>query len=161
MRNFILVAILTVSILSCKENKNSDATHKITSIKSLTPGPIIHESLNEEQLDKIKIIYETFIEVNPTSLEETITNFKRDQNPDNEINIWLNMAKAFQPFALKNKGDEKIDHRNEAFILILMRSMMPEDQAIKTAELRVLSKNEIQEILKSYTLEANPLKIME
>lgn len=158
MRKFILI-ILIVSIFSCKEKNKSDSNIQNTNIESLTPGPIVHESLNKEQLDKIKFIQETFNEVYPVSLEETITNFKRDQNPDNEINVWLNMAKTFQPFATENTGEEKLEIRKEAFKLILMRSMMPEKEAVSSADLKLLNDNQIQEILKNYTLDAKPTKI--
>jgi hypothetical protein len=40
-------------------------------------------------------------------LEETITDFKRDLNPDNEIKIWLTMAEAYQNYLDSKK--EKID----------------------------------------------------
>ncbi|WP_298481449.1 hypothetical protein [uncultured Maribacter sp.] len=159
MRKFILITILAVSIISCKEKTKSDSNVETIKIENLTPSPIVHESLNDEQLKKIKFIQETFNEVYPVSLEETITNFKRDQNPDNEINVWLNMAKTFQPFASENSGAEKIEVRKEAFKLILMRSMMPEKDAIHSSELKILSENEIQDILKNYTLEAKPIKV--
>lgn len=159
MRKFILIAILTVSIFSCKEKNKPDANVQNTNIESLTPGPIVHESLNKEQLDKIKFIHETFNEVYPVSLEETITNFKRDQNPDNEIIVWLNMAKTFQPFVTENSGEEKLEVRKEAFKLILMRSMMPEKEAISSSDLKLLNDDQIREILKNYTLDAQPIKI--
>ena len=159
MRKFILIAIVTVSIVSCKEKSTLDSNNETTNIENLTPGPIVHESLSDEQLEKIKFIQKTFDEVYPVSLEETITNFKRDQNPDNEINVWLGMSKAFQPFAIKNSGEEKLEIRNEAFKLILMRSMMTEKEAISSSELKVLSENEIQEILRNYTFEAKPITV--
>ncbi len=159
MRKFILITILGISIISCKEKTKSDYNDETIKIENLTPGPIVHQSLNEEQLKNIKFIQETFNEVYPVSLEETITNFKRDQNPNNEINIWLNMAKTFQSFVSENSGKEKIEVRKEAFKLILMRSMMPEKEAINSSELKILSNNEIQDILKNYTLEAKPIKV--
>ena len=159
MRKFIFIAILTISIVSCKEKTKPEENVQNTNIESLTPGPIVHESLNKEQLDKIKFIQKTFNEVYPVSLEETITNFKRDQNPDNEINIWLNMAKTFQPFSTENSGEEKLDIRKEAFKLILMRSMMSEKEAKSNADLKLLNDNQIQEILKNYTLDVKPIKV--
>lgn len=159
MRKFISIAILTVSLISCKEKTESDATIETINIENLIPSPIVHESLSEEQLEKIKRIQETFKEVYPASLDETITNFKRDQNPDNEINVWQHMAKVYQPFALENVGEEKLKARKEAFKLIILRSMMPEKEAIRRSELEILSKNQIQDILKSYTLEATPIKV--
>ena len=159
MRNFILIAILTVSIISCKEKTKPNSNIEITNIENLTPGPIVHNSLSEKQLDKIKDIQQTFNEVYPVSLDETITNFKRDQNPDNEINIWMNMANTYKYFASANTGEKKIEVRKEAFKLILMRSMMSEKEAINSSDLKLLNKNEVQEILKNYALAAEPIKV--
>lgn len=159
MRNFIFIVILTALLISCKEKTKPDSSVQNTNIENLTPGPIVNESLSEEQLDKIKFIQETFNEVYPVSLDETITNFRRDQNPDNEITVWLNMANTFKPFASVNLGQEKLEVRKEAFKLILMRSMMPEKEAISSSDLKLLSENEIQEILKNYTLDVKPIKV--
>ena len=54
VRKFIFIAILTISIVSCKEKTKPESNVQNTNIESLTPGPIVHESLNKEQLDKIK-----------------------------------------------------------------------------------------------------------
>jgi hypothetical protein len=159
MRKFILIALLIVSVISCKEKTESDSNAETTNIEDLVLGPIVHESLSEKQLENIKFIQEIFNEVCPISLEETITNFKRDQNPDNEINVWLNMAKTFQSFVLRNLGEEKLEVRKEAFKLILMRSMMLEKEAIISSELKLLNDNEIREILKNYTLDAKSIKV--
>lgn len=154
MKNIIFILILIITVISCKENNA-----KTSKFDNLKPGPIIHKSLNEEQLDKIKYIQETFNEVYPVSLEETITNFKRDQNPNNEINIWLNMAKSYKSFILTN-SKKNIEYKKEVFKLILMRSMMPDEEAIKSSKIKLLSNKEVSEILKSYSLSAKPVKIV-
>ena len=158
MRKYILITILIFAIISCKENKKSNII-ETTNIENLTPGPIVNESLSKEQLEKIGFIQETFNEVFPVSLDETITNFKRDQNPDSEINIWLNMAKTFKLFASENSGIEKLEVRKEAFKLILTRSMMSEKETINSSEPKLLSKKEVEDILSNYTLKAKPIKV--
>ena len=158
MRKYILITILIFTIISCKEKKKSNNI-ETTNIENLTPGPIVNESLSKEQLEKIGFIQETFNEVFPVSLDETITNFKRDQNPDSEINIWLNMAETFNLFASKNSGIEKLEARKEAFKLILTRSMMSEKETINSAELKLLTEKEIKDILNNYTLKAKPIKV--
>ena len=69
------------------------------------------------------------------------------------------MAKTFQPFSTENSGEEKLDIRKEAFKLILMRSMMSEKEAKSNADLKLLNDNQIQEILKNYTLDVKPIKV--
>ena len=158
MRKYILITILIFTIISCKEKKKSNNI-ETTNIENLTPGPIVNESLSKEQLEKIGFIQETFNEVFPVSLDETITNFKRDQNPDSEINIWLNMAETFKLFASENSGIEKLEARKEAFKLILTRSMMSEKETINSSELKLLTEKEIKDILSNYKLKAKPIKV--
>ena len=159
MRKLLLMASLSVMIISCDETRTADSNVQTINIEDLSLGPIVHESLTEDQLSKIKLIQETLHEVYSVSLDETITNFKRDQNPDNEINIWLNMVDAYQPFAQNNSGPKKLEARKEAFKLILLRSMMPAGKAITNSELKILTDDEIQEILSNYSLDAKPIKI--
>lgn len=87
------------------------------------------------QLEKIMRIQRIFAEVNPSTLEETIDDFKRDQNPDSEIATWLAMANAYEKITLNNKGLD-INKKGEAYKLILMRSM--ENEADAKAEKRSL-----------------------
>lgn len=159
MRKIVLIAFLATALSSCKEKKTADPVDETIAIEDLTLGPIVHETLSDEQLEKINLIQEAFNEVYPIPLDETLENFKRDQNPDNEIEIWMNMARSYQLFASKNTGVEKLDARTEAFELILMRSMMSEEEAIDATKPTFLMEDEIQEILTSYSLEAKPIKI--
>ncbi len=110
-------------------------------------------------MEKITYIQKTFEEILPVSLEETITNFKRDQNPDKEIEIWLQMAKTYQLFASKYPKEDEFELRKEAFGLILSRSMADDDEAIENAKLNLLNPEQISEILSNYTLKAKPLEI--
>ncbi|RED43945.1 hypothetical protein DFQ10_104136 [Winogradskyella eximia] len=156
MNKYIFTLLLTILLVSCKQ-KNDEKQN----IENLTQGPIVHKSLSQDQLTQIKYIQKTFNEVLPVSLEETITNFKRDQNPDNEIRIWLNMAKAYEAFSLKNPEEEKVNLRKEAFMLVFMRSMMSEEEIMKNekTEYKLLTEKDIKEIFKNYTLVPKPITI--
>lgn len=120
-------------------------------IEDLKLHDIVHDSLTATQLDEIERIHKTFSEVNSSSLEETIDNFKRDQNPDREIAIWLKMADAYEHFVL-SKG-VGIDHnkKDEAYQLILLRSMMTAEEVVDKIDLQYLTDDEVREILHSYT----------
>lgn len=157
MKKYIFLTILIFNILSCKEKKKSNSI-ETTDIENLTPSTIVNESLSKEQLDKIGFIQETFNEVFPVSLDETIRNFKRDQNPGREISVWLNMAETFKLFAAENSGLEKLEVRKEAFKLILTRSMLSEKETINSSDLKLLSEKEIKDILSNYTLNVKPIK---
>ena len=124
----------------------------------LTISPIRHDSLSLEQIEKIKKIHLAFSEVNPSTLEQTITDFKRDKNPDNEITIWLEMASAYEKFKIKHT-DLDINKKKEAYSLILMRSMVNEIEAKENSNIKLLTENEISEIFSYYQLDAKPITI--
>ncbi|MGB0868277.1 MAG: hypothetical protein ACPGSD_01655 [Flavobacteriales bacterium] len=158
MRIFTLILINFV-LMSCQDKLQQKSKIKDVEIKNIKLGPIVHDKLNDEQLQKIKYIQESFYEVLPVSLNETILNFKRDKNPNNEINIWFVMAKVYKAYADKYSSVNKLENRKEAFHLILMRSMMSEKEALGRSNLKLLTQVEIQFIFKNYVIEAKPIQL--
>ncbi|UMQ42795.1 hypothetical protein MKS83_03665 [Chryseobacterium sp. Y16C] len=150
--------LLLVFILSCQPKKGNNEIITLNPNK-ITRNEIVYDTLTSNQLDKIKIIQTTFQEVYPATLEETIDDFKRDQNPDNEIAIWLTMANAYEGFLKIKKEKVDLPRKKEAFKLILSRSMMPSDQAIENSELKILTQEEAKEILSLYKEDPHPLKV--
>ena len=152
----ILVIIFSLTIYSCNSSVKSSETQTIN-IDSLTMSPEVHDSLTPDQTTKVKKIYNTFSEVNPSTLEETISNFKRDQNPDNEINVWLNMATTYENFLSTRYSKLDLDKKKEVYKLILIRSMMSADEAKSQAGLKLLTDKETKEILDGYDNTLKPI----
>lgn len=151
-----IIILATIFYLYSQGQKNESV--KTLNPNELRPGPIVHEELSAEQTEKIKKIHSAFADVYTISLEETITNFKRDRNPDNEINIWLNMLSAYEKFISK-EPEIKLDKKTEVFKLILMRSMMDEKEAKTETACKILTETEISEIFNYYKLESKPITI--
>ncbi|MEL6811817.1 MAG: hypothetical protein AAFP76_10820 [Bacteroidota bacterium] len=148
--------LLLISLLGCKENPEESQSIEINDIMQ---GPILHDSLTEEQTEKITFLYETFKEVDPTPKEKWLEDFKRDLNPDREIEIWMMMANAYNSFCKdKNRSQEA---KNEAFQIVILRSSAPEDQVLSLIELTHLTEEDAKFIMKNYTLEAKPIRVME
>ena len=149
MRKSLFILFVTTSFCSC--NLSSDKKENTVTInpKDIQISDVRHDSLTADQIDKIKVIQATFEDVYPVSLEETITNFKRDLNPDKEISIWLHMSEAYKKY-LKDKDNFKFEAKKEVFKLILSRSMMPNDEAIINAKLTILTEKDAKEILSFY-----------
>lgn len=155
----LFILILVLAVAACKTNNNSEHSN-VQTIKAgdLTLGPIVHDTLSADQIEKIKTIQAAFAEVNPSSLEETITDFKRDQHPDGEIASWLAMANAYEQFTSKHAG-APLDKKKEAYKLILLRSMENETDAKANANLKLLTDKEVAEIFSYYTLEPKPITV--
>jgi hypothetical protein len=154
----IICSIIFIVIYSCKPKSESTDVEKINP-NEIVQSEIVHQELTKVQIEKIKKIQSSFADVYKISLEETITNFKRDQNPDNEINIWLNMLNTYEKFIHKNGNEITLDKKQEVFKLILMRSMMEENEAKTETKCIILNENEIKEIFSNYKIEAKPLVI--
>ncbi|RYE38293.1 MAG: hypothetical protein EOP48_27330, partial [Sphingobacteriales bacterium] len=97
------------------------------------------------QINKITKIHSTFAEVDTSSLENVITDFKRDLNPDSEIDIWLQMADAYES-NIKGKN-RTLEQKKEIYKLILSRSMMSSEEVLKNLELKEISQPEAKEVL--------------
>src|SRR5688572_26620125 len=155
MKLLFYACFLIVSIAACNSTEQKPKIVKMDP-KEISVGPVVNDSLTGEQMEKVKHIQKTFEEVYPASLEETVTDFKRDQHPDKEITIWLYMASTYEKYIRKYPGADSLK-KQEAFQLILLRSMMPDQEAVKEAKLKVLSQEEINELLRNYNAEAVPI----
>ena len=162
LKRFLIVVLPVVfglTVFSCKEKaKPEPAPVEKINVKELSPGPVVHENLSEAQLEKIMRIQRVLAEVNPSTLEETIDDFKSEQNPDKEIAIWLAMANAYEKFTGNHKGLDR-NKKEEAYNLILMRSMENEADAKAETGLKYLTDKEVAEIFSYYTLEARPITV--
>lgn len=152
-----LVLILVSIFLSYKKAQKNQSANTLDP-KKILPGPIVNDELSEEQIKKITQIQAVFSDIYPISLQDTITNFKRDRNPDNEIRVWENMMHTYETFIAKNP-EINLEKKSEVFKLILTRSMMDDNKVRSQTEFKILNENEVNEILASYTLESKPIII--
>ncbi|MDO8366683.1 MAG: hypothetical protein Q7T20_07805 [Saprospiraceae bacterium] len=117
-----------------------------------------HKDLSEHQKKRISIIQQALIEVNDTSLEETLNNFRKDSNPDSEIEIWEAIAGAYQQM-LQKKPAASLEEKHEVYRLLLLRSSMSADEAIAHANLSTLSEATAKEALELYNMDYKPFLI--
>lgn len=147
-----IIAVIGIALLifSCNNKGKKQESETVTiNPNELIPGPIQHEDLTEEQLTKIKSIHKTFEEVYPITLEETITNFKRDLNIDREINLWIKMKGTFENI-LNEKQYSKVEEKKDVFKIILMRTMMSKNEVKSNVEINELSENDTNYILSEF-----------
>jgi hypothetical protein len=144
MRIQLFSIIISFALAGCSQSRNSETSAEIA-IKDLNLNTPVHGSLTDQQLKEIKRIHHAFAEVSSSSLEEFIDGFKRDQNPGREIAVWLAMADAYERFTL-NKHVEEHDKKQEAYDVILLRSMMTEEEVMKKINFTYLSGDEVHEI---------------
>ncbi|MBO9204379.1 MULTISPECIES: hypothetical protein [Niastella] len=163
LNNSLLIAVLLLifglSFYSCKTKVEAESgtVHPINP-GEITPGPVVNDTLSAVQLKKIKKIQRVFEEVEPSTLEETINDFKQDKAPEKEIASWYAMAKVYEKFTLKHKHLD-INKKTEAYRLILMRSQENEANALAEIGLKYLTHKEVAEIFGYYNVEAKPITV--
>lgn len=143
MRVF-LSSLLALLGISCSKNQEPQKVP----IASLKPGPIQHSQLTADQLERIKRLRQTFADVDESSLETWIDNFKRDANPDTEIAVWERIARAYQAYC--SERDLSIEAKKEVQTVLLLRSMTSEEEVLKGSKLKLLSAEDAKEVMKRY-----------
>ncbi|HEX8912745.1 MAG TPA: hypothetical protein VF796_10335 [Humisphaera sp.] len=114
----------------------------------LVPGPIRHDALSQEQLDRIARLQETFAEVDPSPMDVWIDNFKRDRDPDRELRVWEQMARAYSAFT--SSRPLTLAEKKEAFGIVLARSGAPTDQVLPGLRLKHISRSDAAEIMRHF-----------
>jgi hypothetical protein len=153
----LCLTFFCLTLFSCSTPRTEEISDVQTiDPKTVRPGPIVHDTLSAKQIEQITKIQKVFFEVLPVSLDQTITDFKRDHHPDKEIAIWLAMATAYEKFVSKRSG-MNLDKKKEVFKLILRRSMQNEMEARPQPDLKLLTDQEIAEIFSYYNLDGQPI----
>jgi hypothetical protein len=91
-------------------------------------GPIIHSPLSDKLRERIKTeIMEPLLEVYPKTLDEWDDGFRRDQNAEREIAVWLVLARRYKEFSKENSLNKP--QKKEAFKVMLHCTMVPNREA--------------------------------
>lgn len=83
----------------------------------LRPGPIRHETLPPELLDRIKIVFDLIGRYTGMTLEEFEVGFMRDMHPEREVAIWCSITAAWLAYHEKYLNNETLPDDEERKIL--------------------------------------------
>jgi hypothetical protein len=127
-------------------------------IESVEESPIGTSVVTDHQKKRISVVSDILQEVFPDTNENWYRDFSRDQHPESEIRIWEHIAKAY----LKIEG---IDYfakaeKDEAYGLLLQRSLAPPKEVLKEYELECFSPEEASRIMAGYELSPKPITAM-
>lgn len=90
-------------------------------IKQRTPVT----ALTCEQVDRIKLIADTFREHIPPNVQEFLDNFRRDDNPAHEIQIWEALVDVYKAEMADRRSPSRAE-RKTVFGILLTASMLGE-----------------------------------
>lgn len=115
---------------------------------TIQPGPIRREALTDEQMARIRALQATFVEVDGMTVEKWVDDFKRDLNPDKELMIWEQMAKAYRAYC--NGKQLSAEAKKDVYGIVLLRSMAPEPEVLQRVQLKQLTKEDAVEVMKGF-----------
>lgn len=146
---FFIATALTALGASCRSDTGKVEQVKTEVSAPQVTSPVNNNQLSPKQLENIKTIHATFSKVYPISLHETTQNFKRDQNPDREIQIWMKMVETYKSLTKSGKYPA-IEQQEEVFSVLLASTMMPLTKIKADVELNFLSDKEITNIYEQF-----------
>ena len=152
MYKLTLASLLTIINFSVMANQNETVDPN-----EIQLSPIIHESLPEPLLKRIKSVTDVFESVDGISYEQSVNLYRRDLNPEANLVIYEEMAKAYSQFCENRCASE--NEKLEAYRAVLLRSMFSSEDTLTQLEFNSLSKAEAIELLNGYKLEPEPITV--
>lgn len=126
-----------------KPQKNTETIKVKTSNVKL--GFIKHSTLSDDFIRRVNVFKKALAEIDNTSLENTLDNFKRDLHSETELEIWEHIAKIYQ-WTMIDHPDLTIQEKHEVFSLLLNLSMCYRD----FNQIVILNKELVAEIVSRY-----------
>lgn len=106
--------------------------------KNLRPGPIRHESLPPELLDRVKAVYDVIGPYLGTTLEQFEVSLMRDSDPESEVVVWCSITAAWLAYHEEHTDDEALPDEDEkkliAALIVISTGVEDVDQLGVTAE---------------------------
>lgn len=137
--SFVYEDEIKVQINSGIKSKNI----KRVNIKDIQTGPTKHDVLPDELIVRIQRFKKILAEVETTTLEQSIDNFKRDAHPENEVEAWEAIAILYKRFT-DSHPDLELQQKKEVFSYFLRRSMGEEKD--KTDHIKNLTEQQIKDL---------------
>jgi hypothetical protein len=143
----IISALLTFFGIS-RKNKGQEQNAQWAAPAPLQPGPIRHQRLSPNQMERIYKLRDVLAEVEHSPIEKWVDNFKRDVDPDKELTIWERIADSYTRYC--SKRPLSTEAKKDVFQLLLLRSMASEQEVLNHIKLKILTVDEAKETLKEF-----------
>jgi hypothetical protein len=91
--------------------------------RQLLPGPICHESLPPELLERIKEVFNVIGPYFNMTLEQFEVGFMRDMHPESEVALWYSIAAAWLDYHEKFLGGRELAVEGERKLLAALISI--------------------------------------
>jgi hypothetical protein len=135
----------------------TDGTVRWVDSTKLESSPIQHETLTDLQIARISALQKTFADVDSSSLEKWLDDFKHDENVDRELSVYEDIAKAYASYTAANPLP--VAARREVYSLLLVRSGTTEEETLAHTKVRILDEKRARAVLRSYMAPPHPVRV--
>lgn len=152
MKNRLIILALTSALLfviSCNDNTKEGNEAITAETNNLNANAFENLELTSSQTENIQLIHHAFEDVYPVSYEETLNNFKKDLNIDREIELWLIMKSTYEQ-VLREKDFTGLEQKREVFQLILLRTMMRNEEVKQKVIINELDPEDVDYVLEKF-----------
>ncbi|RYX81062.1 hypothetical protein EON83_25895 [bacterium] len=111
-------------------------------------APPSAEPLPEPMLEAIRFIISVLGEQVPGSFEEWERDFRRDEDPAQEILLWLRVADKYQKLTTQHALSKAA--KSDYFQVLLRCTMVPREDVLSMVERKVISDDEVLRIIDEY-----------
>ena len=119
----------------------------------------VHKKLPASLLPRIKATTDVFEIIDGISYEKAIDLYKRDLNPESNLIIWEEMAKAYKIFC-KIRCKTNVE-RKDVYRALLLRSMFSTSESLARLQPKSITKNEAKYIMSQYELAPKPISVIQ
>lgn len=156
----VLVAVLVGFLVNCGTqpagNESPNETQRVPT-SSLEPGPIRHDELTAQQIQRLRRIHDALNEVDPSDFGKMVEDFKRDRDPDQEILVWEQIVGAYESYCSTRRLT--VAAKRDVLRILLARSNVAEGEALKGLPLNVLTIAEAKTVMSYYKSPAVPIEV--
>jgi hypothetical protein len=159
----LIILLNSLCLAGCKSDNrqaqpnNSTSQTQWVSPNKLQPGTLQHAQLNTAQMRRIKTLHQTFQEVDPSSFDQWVQDFKRDQDPEREIRLYEGMAEAYRSYC--SGKNLTLSAKQDVYQVVLLRSGAPDKEVLPRLNLKTLTVEDAKEILKHYKMAPAPTEV--
>jgi len=117
-------------------------------VDHLEPGPILHDSLPLPLVSRIQAIAGLLDEVYPQTEDEWIDGFRRESDPEVEVQLWERIAAKYGALTT---GIDDVDRKIDIFHVLAHCSINPPEIAALVADCPTLDAAGIQKVIDEWS----------
>lgn len=151
-----LIVLLIVSAVYC--SRSSAQQPIIMNPNDIQFGDYRHNELPAALLPRIRATTDVFGTIDGVTYKKAVDLYKRDLDPEANLIIWEEMAKAYKSFCSGRCSSP--EERMDVYRVLLLRSMFNEQETLAQAELKILRPSEAKAAMRLYTLPEKPIEVV-